>query len=211
MRALFVTVVLLALVAVGVDYGVATLAENGTEQDVSVTLDAPATVEFHGWPVGLRILTGTIPRVEVSATDVPLARGASLDRLDVELTDVEVRISDLTGEASDRLPPARDGTFEAKIDESSVAAMLGLPRRVVALDLAGGVATLSAAGLRVDAEVTARDGDVLVALQGALVRLLGGAEFRVDLSDEPGSPAVEDVEIRDGVMVLRGRLEEVDR
>jgi hypothetical protein len=73
------------------------------------------------------------------------------------------------------------------------------------------VLTLSAGNISVEATVEARDGDVVVAIAGPLAQLLGGAQFPIDLSEQPGSPAVDDVAINNGLMVLRGSLEDVRR
>jgi hypothetical protein len=192
------------------DQVVTTYAEQRTAANVSEALDADTTVAFNGWPVGARLLLGTIPSAEVTATDVPLDNGARLDRLDVELTNVKVDVADLRRD-SDRLPPADNGTFVAELSEASVTAMLGLPGNIVEVALVEGVVQLRATGLEVEADVVAQDGDVVVQLRGPLAQLLGGAEFAIDLSGEPGSPEVENVEIRDGVMVVSGTLADVQR
>jgi hypothetical protein len=192
------------------DQVVTTYAEQRTAANVSEALDADTTVAFNGWPVGARLLLGTIPSAEVTATDVPLDNGATLDRLDVELINVKVDVADLRRN-SDQLPPADDGTFVAELSEESVTAMLGVPGDVVRVRLVDGVLQLRAAGLRVDAEVIAQDGDVVVQLRGPLAQLLGGAEFAIDLSDEPGSPEVDNVEIQDGLMIVSGTLADVQR
>lgn len=209
---LLFVLLLVAGIVVGGDLLVTRLVERQTEQQVSAALEAPADVTLHGWPITLRLIEGVIPRATVNATDVPLENNVSLSRLDVVLHDVEVRLSDLrqAGGGEVRLPPARSGTFEAELTEDAVAGVLGLPDAVSEVTLRDGLVHLSAAGLEVSAEVGARDGDVVVSLAGPLAQLFA-AEYPIDLSNEPGSPAVEDVAIRDGTMVLRGTLEDVDR
>lgn len=192
------------------DQAITTYAEERTEANVATALDTEADVEFTGWPVGARLLLGSIPKATVAATDVPLDNGATLDRLDVELTDVKVDVNDLRNN-SDRLPPADAGTFAAELSEQSVTAMLGLPGNLAEVQLRGGVLQLTAAGLKVEADVVAEGGDVVVQLRGPLAQLLGGAEFPIDLSDEPGSPEVENVEIRDRRMIVSGTLADVQR
>lgn len=206
---------LVVLLALGIggyfaDQAVTSYAEERTEEQVKLTVDAETDVEFDGWPVTLRLLAGMIPTATLRSTDVPLDNGAVLDRLDVVLTNVEVDVSDLRNNPR-RLPPAEEGTFRARISAKSLAEVLQIPPDVAALTLSRDTVTLEAAGLEVDAEVVADDGDVVVRLKGPLAQVLGGAELPIDLSDEPGSPYVEDVTIRDGVMVVRGRLEEVNR
>ena len=192
------------------DRAVTTYAEERTEANVTKALDAEGDVEFTGWPVGARMLLGSIPTATVTAADVPLDNGATLDRLTVELTDVKVDVNDLRNN-SNRLPPADAGTFEAVLSEASVVAMLGLPGNLVQVRLRNGVVQLSAAGLKVEANVVAEGGDVVVQLRGPLAQLLGGAEFPIDLSDEPGSPEVDSVSIRNRRMTVSGTLADVRR
>lgn len=181
--------------------------EQRTARETSRTLDADTVVDLEGWPVGVRALMGTIPQATVVAEDVPLDNGASLDRLDVVLRDVDVDVNRLGD--PDRLPAARSGEFEAVLGEEGVVAMLGLPSGVADVTLEQGVVRVRAAGLEVEADVEARDGNVIVSLAGPLEQLLGGAEYPIDLSQEPGSPYVEEVEIRDGRLFVRGVLDDV--
>lgn len=204
-----VLLVLGGLLFVG-DQALATYAEQQTETQVETALQADADVELDGWPVGVRLLLGEIPTARIAASDVPLDNGATLDRLDVELRNVQVDVADLRRN-SDRLPPADEGTFEAQLDEASVAAMLGLPGNIVEVRLRNGTVELRGAGLEVEADVVAEGGDVVVRLRGPLAQLIGGGELPIDLSDEPGSPHVDDVQISDGVMVVSGTLEDVRR
>jgi LmeA-like phospholipid-binding len=139
-----------------------------------------------------------------------MERGGRLDRLDIVLTDVRLDVNDLRASGGRRLPPARRGTFEAELGEANIAEMTEMPGGV-SVTLDNGVATIGAAGLEVDAKVEARDGDIVVSLAGPLEQALGGAEFPIDLSDAPGAPAVREVEIDNGALLLRGDLEEVRR
>lgn len=207
---LVVAVLVLGIALFFGDQAVTNVAERATAREVSQSLDADTTVDFTGWPVALRMLQGRIPTATVNIKDMPLEQGGRLDTLDIVLRDVRVNISDVTSGGDGRLPPARKGTFEAELGEPSVAEAMNLPDAVT-LTLDNQLATLSAAGLKVQAEVAARDGDIIVSLAGPLQRILGGAEFPIDLSDEVGAPAVRDVQIDDGVLLLRGDLEEVER
>lgn len=213
MRRLGCFTVTLLLVALGLfvaDLAVTRFAEQRIADDVSQTLDADTEVALERWPVSVRLLNGTIPTARATATDVPLDNGATLDRLDVELTNVEINVSDLR-RRTNRLPPAEEGTFSATLGEDALAAVLGIPAGVVNVMLQDGVVRLEAAGVNVEADVGARDGQVIVSLRGALGQVLGAQELPIDLSDEPGAPAVQEITIDDGVMVVRGTLEEVQR
>lgn len=206
---LTVALVVLGAVLFFADQAVTSAAENATAERAAKALDADTEVDFDGWPVAGRMLLGSIPTARISATDVPMEDGGQLEQLDVELTDVEVDVSSLSGGGENRLPPARSGTFSAQLSERSVVGLLGLPAGLAEVTLVDGGITISAAGLEVEGEVEARDGDVVVSLSGPLAQVLGGAEFPIDLSDQPGAPAVEDVDISGGVMTVSGTLEEV--
>ena len=204
-----------ALVVLGValffaDQAITVAAERQTAQNVSQALKADTEVDFEGWPVTLQMLGGTISRVTASANDVPLEQGGRLDSLDIVMSDVRINLNDLRNSGGQRLPPAREGTFEAELGEASVAQVMRLPD-AVELTLDNGTATIAAGGLEVQAEVEARRGDIVVSLAGPLAALLGGAEFPIDLSEQPGAPAVRSVDIDGGIFSLRGDLEEVDR
>ena len=210
MGCLVVVLLVLGVLFFIADQAVTTYAEQRTTASVSQALDADATVALTGWPVGARMLLGSIPEAHVAATDVPIGKGATLERLEVTLTDVKVDVNDLR-QNSDQLPPADEGTFAAELSEASVTAMLGLPGNLAKVRLRNGVMQLRAAGLEVEAEVGTRDGDVVVRLRGRLVQLLGGAKFTIDLSGVPGSPEVDDVKIRRGAMTLSGTLADIRR
>lgn len=207
---LFVALTALAVVLLVGDQVLTSTAERRTSANISRTLEAPSDVELHGWPVGVRMLLGSIPSATLNATDVPLDNGATLDRLDVELTNVAITIDDLNAQ-QDRLPAAEQGTFTAELDEASVAAMMGIPEGLAEVTLEDGLVELGAGGLAIQADVGASDGDVVVSLAGPLAAILGGSEFAIDLSQEPGEPFVERVEIDGGVMIVSGRLEAVNR
>jgi hypothetical protein len=66
---------------------------------------------------------------------------------------------------------------------------------------------LRAGGLRLEADARATNGEVVFASRQRLIELIGGT-ISLDLSEQPGSPYVEDVETDSESMVLRGRLEE---
>lgn len=205
------TLIVLGVVLYFGDLAATSYAEERTAERVSRVLDADAQVEFDGWPVSLRLLQGRIPTATLTASEVPLENGAILSRLRVELTEVEVNVADLRRN-TDHLPPADQGSFEATLTEDSVAAMLGIPADLARVRLRGdGILRLRAAGLSLDARVEATDGDVAVSLAGPLAQVIGGELLRIDLSNEPGAPHVEQVVIDEGVMVVRGTLEDVRR
>lgn len=195
----------LAVVLVATDRIVAMVAEQRVSEQVSAALDASATAELGGALPGLRLLTGTVPRIDVSAEDVPVADRAVLAQLDVTLTGVRVSWRYLF-EERETLPPADDGRFRARIDVASLAELL--PGELEAVD--GERLRLSFAGIAsVEATLDAEDGRVVVRPQTPLAGLLGLERFDIDLSGQEGRPHVEEVDIRGDAVVLRGRLLEV--
>lgn len=197
----------LVVVAVATDRIVVTIAERRVSDQVSAALDAPATVDLGGTLPGLRLLTGSIPRVDVAAREVPLTEGVELQRLDARLTGVRVSWRYLR-ERQETLPPADEGTFRAQIDVASLADLLPVPGRLEAVD--GQRLRLSVANVAsVEATLDAEDGRVVVRPQSPLAAFLGLERFDVDLSDQEGRPHVEEVVIRGDALVLRGRLLEV--
>lgn len=207
---LVVAIAALAVTLFFADQAVTSSAESQTAHRVAQALDAETEVDFDGWPVAGHMLLGSIPTARINATDVPMERGGTFKRLDVELTEVEVDISSIRGEGGrPQLPPAEAGTFSAELSEGSVADLIGLPAGIADVSLGDGAVTISAAGLEVKANLEARDGDVVVSLAGPIAEIIGGAEFPIDLSDLPGAPAAEQVDVVDGVMTISGRLEDI--
>jgi hypothetical protein len=215
MRRLGCLIVVLLVLGVGMfvaDAAATTYAEERTEQRLARAYDTEADVDFEGWPVSARVLfTGSIPRANVSAADVPLENGGTINDLDVTLDDVSVRLDDLRSGRGRRLPPANSGTFRASLGEGSVAALLRIPGNLVTVTLERDLVTLSAGELSVQADVEARDGDIVISFAGPLEALVGGSAFPIDLSGIAGAPAAEDVTIRAGRMVVSGTLEDVSR
>jgi hypothetical protein len=205
-----IVVVLLGAAALYLDRAVATTAERRAGERVSEVIDAPAEVRLHGWAVGLRILVGRVPRAEVRATDVPMddGSGAAIDTLDVTLEDVRLRWSDLNGEADD-WPPARAGTFEATLSADTVWSVSRVPRVLLDMRISDGAVRLRLAGFEAAAEVRARDGNVDIVPRSPVARLLG-AGMSIDVTGRTGSPYVEEVEVVDDALVVRGRLQEVE-
>jgi hypothetical protein len=184
-------------------------AERRASQRVGEVLEAPTDVRLHGTLSGLRLVTGRIPQVRITSTDVPL-EGApvSIDRLDLDLRDVRVGLDDLRG-SNDELPAMDEGRFVARVGRETVEALIRAPRQIAGLSLVDGGVQLQVAGLALEAGARAVDGEVIFSPRGVL-GLVGG-RFVLDLSEQPGSPYVEEVETDPQSMVLRGRLEELDR
>ncbi|HWH32387.1 MAG TPA: DUF2993 domain-containing protein [Egibacteraceae bacterium] len=201
MRWLIGLLLVLAVVAVAADQVVAAEVEQRAEARLAERLGTETDVELHGWPVGLRVLLGQVPRLTAHAEDVRVEGGVRIARLDAELTEVSFDRS------AARLPRAATAEFTAVLTEQALRDALGAPEQLVSLSLRDGIAVLDVAGLQVEADVVARDGAVVVEPRDALSALLGAGGLRVDLSDQPGAPAAREVEVQEGRLVVRGVLE----
>jgi hypothetical protein len=201
------TLVLLAALLAGADLAATWVAEQRAAEQVSSVLEAPADVDLRGWPVSYHlVVNGRVPRAHITATDVPLAEGATAERVVIDLEGVAVRWRDLTGEV-ERLPNADEGWFETELEAPSVQAMLGLPEQVVGVGFEGGVAVLSLVDLvEVEADITARDGLLVLVPRAEVAELLGVGEVPIDLSGQPGSPQVHEATVDGDRLVLRGML-----
>jgi hypothetical protein len=200
-------VVLLVVGALVADPLLRQAAEERASEQVSEVIGAPADVRLGGSFAGLRLFTGVVPDVEITATDVPIEDSpVSIDRLDLELTNVRVGIDDLRGE-NEELPDMDEGRFVARIDQQTVSALIRAPRAIADVQLIDGGVALRVAGLRFDADAEAVNGEVLFSSRQQLLELLGG-RIQLDLSDQPGSPYVEEVRTDPESMVLSGRLDE---
>jgi hypothetical protein len=125
------------------------------------------------------------------------------------LTDVAVGWGDLMDQTDD-LPTAQEAEFEARVNEATAQALLGLPDEVVGLELRNGVVVLNVAGLtEVAADVEASDGMVVVRPRAGLAGLFGLGEIPIDLRAQPGSPHVRAAEVTEDSIVLSGSLTEI--
>jgi hypothetical protein len=198
-----VVLLVLAGLVLAADQWAEAEAEERAEERLAEALGGEPEVELHGWPVGLRLLLGQVPRVTARAEDVRAQGGLRIARLDAELTDVEFDRS------AERLPRASTAQFSAIITEEALRAALGAPEQIVSLRLERGVAVLDVGGFQVEADVVARNGAVVVEPRDALSALLGAGALRIDLSDRPGAPSAREVEVQDGRLVVRGVLEAI--
>jgi hypothetical protein len=205
---LLIILIVLGVLLVAADFAIATVAEQRAADQASEVLDAPTDVTMRGFPRGLQVILGEVETVELTATDVPMQDGPTIDRLDVTLDRVQIRWQDLQQE-TDRLPPAEEGRFSAELSEESVAELLAGIADLAELTLVDGAIRLAVAGLELEAAVEARDGGVAIVPQDVISQLVALDGFRIDLSDQPGSPHVEEAEVTDGRIVVRGTLQDV--
>lgn len=205
---LLVTVIVLGGVLVAADYGVAAVAEQRAAEQASTVLEAPTEASITGWPRGLQLFTGSVEGFELRAVDVPLGP-TQIDRLDVWLRQVQVQWADLQVE-TDRLPPAEEGRFEAELSGASVQQLLADFGDIAELRVIDGGVRFEIAGFGIDAALEARDGAVAILPQATPLGAISFDGLRIDLSEQPGSPAVEEVETRQGSIILRGHLRDLN-
>lgn len=195
------TLLVVASAAVAIDAWVTAEAERRASARASASLSAPTAVDLQGWPVGLRLLGGSVPRARITARGVPLAgTQAHISRLTVTLTDLRVRLRDLDPSTAALRARAADGRFTADLDEQAVRRLLPIPPslRLLRVELVEGAMRLEVAGLPVtDASVTV-EGDALVIHPRSPP--LDRVGLHVNLPALPGGARI------DGVQVLPGRL-----
>ena len=199
-RAFAASVVVLAVVLIGLDAALTRAAEQRASEQATILLAAPATVDLRGWPLSLRLLLGVVPAVDVHATNVPTDSGVRLGQLDATLTNVRLRFGDL---ADGRLPAdADDGTFVASLDTEAVRQLLGDLGSAGLVELRPGRVRFQVAGLPIEAGVTlASDQLVLTPVSGP-----PGVPDRLEvpLPELPPGTDVEQVTILDGALRLDG-------
>ena len=200
MRAAIASVVALLVIAAGIDLALTRAAERRASEQASILLAAPATVDFRGWPVSVRLLFGAIPAVDLHATAVPTDSGVPLRTLDATLTRVRLRLGDL---ASGELPAeAGDGTFTATLDDEGVRAILGDLAQAGTVELVPGRVRLTVSRFTVEAGVSLEDA-VLVLTPVTGPRGLPD-RFEVPLPELPPGIHVERVEVLEGALQLAG-------
>jgi hypothetical protein len=206
---LAIVFVVLAVGVVALDRFLHSAAERRAADQVRDELDAPVEVTLHGSPVGLRLLTGNVTRAEMTATDVHLEEsGATLDRLDVTLHDISVGVDELRS-PPEVLPPARSGTFEARLSGDATWALADVPRAIADLRIADGAVRLRTPIAEASADVVVRGGAVEIVPRTPLGVLLS-TDVGLDISDQPGAPVIEEAEIDGETLVLRGVLTDLD-
>jgi hypothetical protein len=202
--ALLVAIGLLALVAVVADLVLTDVAEAQTAARVSEELGASAAVDLQGWPVSLRLLGGTVPRVGITADDVPVEDTAiRLSRLEVDVTDVRLRLADLLADGP--LPvDGGSGTFRATLSQAEVNRLAGLGD----VQLGEGVASLVVLGQQIDAVATVEDARIVLR---PLTDLPGLGPVPLAPVELPGEVVLDAVRIRPGELELTGRVLRLQR
>lgn len=186
------------------DRFVTSMAEEQAATHVGRELRADSVVSLHGWPVTLRMIVGTIERAELTATDVPLERGGTIDRLDVTLHDIDLSLADLRNPPSG-LPPSRDGSFRALLHGDITWALDSVPSVLASLEVVDDAVELQTPIAVLSADLVVQSNRLLFEPNVPLGVVFRGP-VQLDISDQPGRPVLEDAEIVDGTLVLTGRF-----
>jgi hypothetical protein len=187
------------------DLSVHAAAERRAADQVEDELGSPVEVTLHGWPVGLRLLTGRVTRAEMTASEVHIEESnATLERLDVTLHDIRVGLAELRS-PPDVLPPSGSGRFEARLSGDATWALADVPRVIADLRISDGAIRLRTPIAEASADVVVRGGAVQI-VPRTPVGVLLATDVGLDISDQPGAPVIEEAEINGDTLVLRGVL-----
>lgn len=203
MGRLFAFLILLGTLAFLADLAVTVAAERRVEEEIAAAIDAPTTVELNGWPVSVRLLTGTVPEAVISATEVPLPEHPGrLSNLDIVLTDVAVPTS---------LPlatiEAAASRFEARINQNDLRALVPDHPVIEDVQLAEDrLRVLGPGGLAVDALVSARDGAVVVQADTGLPGV-GTIEVAVQVNRLPAGASLDEARVEGDELILGGPVD----
>jgi hypothetical protein len=123
-----ITLVVLAAVLVGADYGLAAAAEYQVSKRMRTELDLASdpSVDIHGFPFITQALSGDYRDISINATGVPAKDTLRDLEIDADLHDVRVKLSDLlSGNVSSIRVDEVDG--QVKVKASDVGRLLKLP------------------------------------------------------------------------------------
>jgi LmeA-like phospholipid-binding len=193
------SVVVLAVVVIGLDLALERAAEQRASQQVSLLLDAPARVDLRGWPVSLRLAFGSLPAVAVHAQDVATGSGVRLQRVEATLNEVRLRLGDLFHAR----PPidARAGRFTADLDAQALQQLLGRGSATT-IQLVDGLVRLRTPTTTIDTRAGVEDGVLVLTPVTSPSRRLSRLE--IPLPKLPAGTMVQRVTAFDDVLQLEG-------
>lgn len=165
----------------------------------SERVGVPVRVDIPSRPLALHVVRGRLPLVRLDAANVPAGSGAELDRLLVELRDVEVSLASF---AARELPAVRGGTFSAVLGAEALTAVLP-PSELDAWRIVDGA---------VEATVAGRTVRLQPAVESGRLTLRGPDGLGVSLpvlqpSGLPYRVVLERVRAVPGALELRGRVD----
>ena len=155
MRKLLVALVLIVVLGVVADVGARAYAERRVREEMSRSLDLSEEpdVSLGGFPFLLHLLRGTLPSVDVVASDVPAGR-LRFDIVRMNLHDVSFSFADLLSRSGTVRADRADGT--ATVTPGDVMAALrdsGIP---LSVEFSDGVIRITAAQLPGEVEASVK-------------------------------------------------------
>jgi hypothetical protein len=194
-RKLGVFVAVVALIAVGADFGARWFVERAvaTELSSSFELTSKPSVAIGGFPFIVRFLDGTLPSVRVEATE-PSTGDLLFERIELTLEDVSFDPERVLGGSVDRVR-TRGGDGIASFSDESLTRALRDRGVEAAVAFRGGEVVVESGGTEVGGDVE---------LEGArlLVSSDAGVSTAVDLPSLGGHAAYEGLELGDGAATL---------
>ena len=182
---------------------VAASAASQAEDALAESLEFNADVTVTRWPAGFRLLVGAPVDARIAGDDVPLVGTGAV------LSSLELQMSDVTLPDNGQALHAEQAEFVAEFDEDGFADLLGFFGDVPLTDieLRDGTARLRVARFPVvDAEITARDGEIYVQPTAPLSTVIG--EIPLPIGDLPLGFEVEEIYIDRGSLELHGSAQD---
>ncbi len=203
-----VVLVALLVLAVLAELAVTTLGRSRLERALAPSLGPDVSVVLDDRPVIVALARRRLTHVRIRARGVPVGDAGEV------VTAIEELIVDLDGvtlaRGAGEVPvavAAERGRFEARLTQQQVEALADPPSYVTELELAAGRLWVRTVGVRVATTVTAEDGQLVVTPSGRGLASLPFGSLRIDLPELPGGAVVEELETRDGHVVVRGPLD----
>lgn len=197
------TVVLVAvLLLLGVDAALTWWVRQTTARRLAEALGAPVEVHVRGWPATFRLPLGRLRNVVLRATDVPAGR-TRLRVLEVVLDGVRPRPTAGGGwEVA-----TTGGSFDARLDPDGFRALAPLPDRVLDVRFVPDrVLFRFPGGVEVAATMSVEDEVVVLAPDVERLDLLSVLRIAFPLEELPFGATVEEVEVVDGAVIVRGAV-----
>jgi hypothetical protein len=179
--------------------------ERQVEERLGNRLDSPVSVDLSGWPVGARLVTGSLPRAGVTVEEVGLpGTGESLGELDIELEEVRY-----TGESDGPLDPpiaARRARFDSRLTGAEVSGLAALIPGVKGAELSGEGLRLSLpAGATAEADLATKNGGLVLIPDAPIL----DPELPLIPGNLPGGASVRDVEADGEEVIIRGTADDL--
>lgn len=222
MRKLLVILIVLALLAVGADFGFRWWAESAVANRIDRSLGLPdrPDVDFHGFPFSLQVLRSRFDRVDVEMQALQ-AQGLVLDAVRLELEGVRFPRERLFSSGPGTVR-ARSGIGVIEVTDDDLTNYLQQRDVPVEVEFIGpevrAAATLSVGGVEVNPEATAElqlaDGALVfrpeeVEVADAVTLPTGALSFEVPLPQPLPGVRFDRLVVEEGVARVEGDLQDL--